>query len=90
MSNYYEDDRFEHNLRLMKEEETLWKRKDMIHDTHEFYFEDFVNDISKYLKQHEKEFIVYSVDPCTALAQVDINKLAVKLAQFWQESFIYE
>lgn len=62
----------------------------MIHNTHEFYFEDFVQDISAYLKQHEKEVIVYSVDPFSPLAQIDANKLAIKLAHFWQGTFTDE
>lgn len=48
-----------------------------------FYYEDFVTDISNYLKQKEKDFIQYSVDPCAPLASVDKNKLAIILSNFW-------
>lgn len=48
-----------------------------------FYYEDFVTDISNYLKQKEKDFIQYSVDPYAPLASIDTNKLAIVLSNFW-------
>lgn len=51
----------------------------------EFWYEDFCQDISNYLKEHEKEYIQYSVDPFSPLASINIDKLAILLSKFWNE-----
>lgn len=53
----------------------------MIPETHEFYYEDFINDISKYLKYQEREFLITSFDGLST--HVDVDKLAKKLSDFW-------
>ena len=55
----------------------------MTPDEHTLNYEDFVIYLSKYLKDHEKEFIEYSVDPFSPLASVNREKLANKLSYFW-------
>ncbi len=56
----------------------------MIHDTHEFYFEDFVTDISNYLHEQQDSFLEYGFYETTTINK---NKLAIKLAEFWQNNF---
>lgn len=46
-----------------------------------FYYEDFVTDISNYLKQRENDYLVRSFDGLST--QVDKNKLALCLSDFW-------
>ena len=48
-----------------------------------FYYEDFCNDISNYLKAHTREYLSYSVDPFEALVVIDKDKLAITLSNFW-------
>lgn len=56
----------------------------MVHDTYEFYFEDFVNDISSYLHEQQDSFLEYGFYETTTINK---NKLAIKLAEFWQNNF---
>lgn len=50
--------------------------------TKAFYFEDFCTDISRFLKEHELEFISFSPENLIP-NRVDENKLAVLLGKFW-------
>ena len=55
----------------------------MIDNTQTWYYEDFCTDISKFLAENSKDFIEYSVDPFTALAVINEDKLALVLSKFW-------
>lgn len=46
-----------------------------------FYYEDFCTDISRYLKQKERDYLVTSFDGLST--HVDVDKLAVVLSNFW-------
>lgn len=46
-----------------------------------FYYEDFVGDISKYLKEKEKEYVTVSFDGLSH--RIDEDKLALILSNFW-------
>ena len=46
-----------------------------------FYYEDFVTDISRYLKQREKDYTITSFDGLSH--HIDENKLAIVLSNFW-------
>lgn len=53
----------------------------MTDQTQEFYYEDFVTDISKFLKEKEHRFVKTAFDGYNSY--VDENQLAILLSEFF-------
>ena len=52
-----------------------------MNNTKEFYYEDFCTDISNYIKENQKDFMLVSWDHLTH--HIDKDKLAITLSNFW-------